>query len=64
MTPRKIDRRTAEAMGYPTIDAAEFELAEHIRYLIGDPDALWAERRPAAPGAPPGEPTPEERPRA
>jgi len=38
--PHTIDRAAAEAMGYRTTTAAEFELAEFLRYVLGDPDHL------------------------
>lgn len=34
--PHTIDRAAAEAKGYHTTTAAEFELAEFIRYVVGD----------------------------
>jgi len=48
--PHTIDRAAAEAKGYPTTSAADFELAEHIRYLVGDADHLH--RTPNPPGPP------------
>lgn len=48
--PHSIDRNAAEAKGYPTTSAADFELAEHIRYLVGDPGHLH--RSPNPPAAP------------
>lgn len=40
----------AEALGYCTTTAAEFELAEFIRWVTGDPDHLH--RTPNPPGSP------------
>lgn len=47
--PDTLDRAGAEALGYRTISAADFELAEFIRYVVGDPDHLHRIQHPPAP---------------
>lgn len=46
----QIDRAAAQAMGYPTVTSAEFELAEFIRFAVGDLDHLH--RTTSPPGTP------------
>lgn len=46
--PDTIDRAAAEARGYRTISADDFELAEFLRYVHGDEDHLY--RIPHPPG--------------
>lgn len=43
-TMHTIDRAAAEAKGYRTTTASEFELAEFLRYVHGDPDHLYRPR--------------------
>ena len=49
--PKSLDRAAAEAKGYRTVTAQEFELAEFLRYVHGDPDHLYrpGAEQPASP---------------
>jgi hypothetical protein len=47
--PYNLDRAGAEALGYPTTTAAEFELAEFIRYVVGDENHLHRIQHPPGP---------------
>ena len=50
---RRLDRAAAQALGYRTVTAAEFELEEFTRYVLGDDDHLHRDAAPAGAHQPP-----------
>lgn len=47
--PHTLDRAAAEAKGYRTVTAAEFDLAEFLRFVLGDEDHLHRITNPPGP---------------